>query len=426
MSEAPRQRVGPIGKILYDSGVVSREQVTEALEIQRQEGGKTFEILVRLGHLSKDDLHAVLSQQAGVASIDLARFKVSSEFVGLIPKELALRELVLPIDRMGKLLSVAMACPLDVTTIEQIEEMTGLRVKALLCKYDDIVAAVEKYYPKVDGGVVEMHTFEMPTRHAASPVKNCTEDVKQLDMLAAAPGLLDKILELTVPGKVDLKAVMQTASADPALVGWLLALANSPAYGMYSQVDSLGLALTLLGGEGTRSGVEQLKKLGPQPKADFGAAYESSRKASLIAATLAKKSGRVERGTAYTAGLLRRLGWFALATVTSAEYLGTSQDEATQCEEERKRYGLSHLEAGSIVANRWRYPQSLVAAVGMPVGSDTDAPNLLAAIAELSTALAERGAASGVGALAGHEQSLSALGLDSATALKEAEKILAS
>ncbi len=425
MSEAPRQRVGPIGKILYESGVVSREQVTEALEIQRQEGGKTFEILVRLGYLSKDDLHAVLSQQSGVASIDLARFKVSSEFVGLVPKELALRELVLPIDRMGKLLSVAMACPLDVTTIEQIEEMTGLRVKALLCKYDDIVAAVEKYYPKGEGGVVEMHTFEMPMRHGTPAIKNCTDDVKQLDMLAAAPGLLDKIMDLTAPGKVDLKAVMQTASADPALVGWLLALANSPAYGMYSQVDSLGLALTLLGGEGTRSGVEQLKKLGPQPKTDFGVAYESSRKASLIAATLAKKSGRVERGTAYTAGLLRRLGWFALATVTSAEYLGTSQDEAVQCEEERKRYGLSHLEAGSIVANRWRYPQNLVAAVGMTVGSDTDAPNLLAAIAEVSTALAERGAASGADALAGHERSLSVLGLDSATALKEVEKILA-
>lgn len=422
MSEAPRQRTGPIGKTLYEAGVVTREQVTEALDVQRREGGKTFEILIRLGHLNKDDLHAVLSQQPGVASIDISRFKVSPEYLSLIPKELALKELVLPIDKMGKLLTVAMACPLDITTIEELESLTGLRVKAVLSKYDDIVAALEKYYPSEAQGEGELPTFELPSRHGAASTRNLTEEIKQLEMLAAAPGLLDKVMAASKDG-ADLKVLMQTASADPALAGWLLALANSPAYGMPSQVESLGLAVALLGAPGVRSAVELMKKSAPQPKSDFSEAYESTRTASLIAAALAKKSGKVERGSAFTAGLLRRLGWFVLATLQPGDYPNGQVGEVEFCEQERKRFGLSHVEAGAIMANRWRYPEALVGAIGAsPVQEGASHP--LAAVAVLSNLLAEKGRAQGAACLDGQQHHLAALAIDREAAFKEAEKIL--
>jgi len=91
LSETQRQRVGTIGKILFEAGAVTREQVTEALELQRAEGGKTVEILFRLGYLDSETLHGVLSRLAGIASIDLVRFNVSTELASLIPKYMAMR-----------------------------------------------------------------------------------------------------------------------------------------------------------------------------------------------------------------------------------------------------------------------------------------------------------------------------------------------
>ncbi len=427
MSETQRTRVGPIGKILFDAGVVTREQVTEALDIQRAEGGKTFEILVRLGYLDKDALHSVLSRLQGIATIDLDHFKVSPDLLGLVPKEIALRELVLPIDKLGKLLTVAMACPLDVDTIDQIEQITGLKVKAMLCRYDDVAEAVEKHYPKARTGSEVLPTYELPTRHqtAATATRNLTEDVKRLEVLAAAPGVMDKLLQATQGAQPDLRAAMQTAAADPALAGWVVALANTPAYGMPSQVESLGLAVALIGADGLCASVGTLKKDAPQPRADFAAAYELSRKASLAAAILAKKSGKVDRGAAYTAALLRRLGWFTLATLAPAEVVSLiSAGEAARCDEERKRFGISHLDAGALTASRWRFPEALLAAVSSPEEVKPSRANALLAVACVAATLVERGAAEGAGCLSHMPHHLTTLGLDAATAFEEVRKVI--
>jgi len=64
-----------IGELLINEGLINQEQLAEALEKQKHSGGKTFEILLRLGHLDKDKLHTMLSKQPGVASIDLSRMK---------------------------------------------------------------------------------------------------------------------------------------------------------------------------------------------------------------------------------------------------------------------------------------------------------------------------------------------------------------
>lgn len=427
MSETQRPQAAPIGKLLFDAGAVTREQVTEALDIQRREGGKTFEILIRLGYLDKDALHSVLSRQSGIASIDLERFKVSGDLISIIPKDMALRELVLPIDQLGKLLTVAMACPLDLETIARIEQITSLKVKALLCKYDDIAAAVEKHYPRQSDSPGQMPTFELSSKHGGQvPGRNLTEDVKRLDALAIAPGVLDKLTDIAKPGAVDLRAATQTAAADPALAGWLLAVANTPAFGLAGQVDSLGLAIALMGGEGIATNAAYLKKEAPQPRADFGEAYDIARRAGLAAALLAKKSGKVDRGAAHTAALLRRIGWFALATVAPMDIqtISLSTDEATQCEEERKKFGLTHLDAGAIIGSRWRFSEAMLSAVSAPSTDTPPSISPLVAVACLSSAFAERGGTEGVNCFTGMERHLSTLGLDAAGAFAEVKKVL--
>lgn len=425
MAEPVRHRPAPIGKMLFEAGVCTREQVEKALEIQRRDGGKTFEILIRLGYLEKDALHSVLSRQQGIASIDLGRFKVSPDLLGLIPKDLALKELVLPIDKLGKLLTVAMACPADVETIAQIEQLTGLSVKAMLARYDDIAAAVEKYYPRGDSQHDALPVFEMPgaRAHAAQPAAGLklTEDIRQLAMPAPLPGVGAKVLELARAANPDLKGLMQAAAADPVLSGWLLAVANSPAYGMPAQVESLGLALALLGAEGVAAAVETLQADSPPPKAQLAQWGAASQKAALAAAVLGKKCGKVDRSAAYTAGLLRRLGVYALGTLSAdAANIPVDLAEEQRCEQERSRFGITHLEAGAILASRWRYPESLLRAYDMAAGSSGSTP--LAAVAILGAALAEQG--SSVDTLAPLAPQLSTLGIDATTAIAETKKVV--
>ena len=71
---------------------------------------------------------------------------IPEELVELVPKEFAERHKVFPIDKLGKMLTIAMACPLDEKTIHELEEITGLRVKAFVCGWEDIDERIRKYY----------------------------------------------------------------------------------------------------------------------------------------------------------------------------------------------------------------------------------------------------------------------------------------
>lgn len=91
----------PMGQILVQAGCITPLQLDEALSEQRKGGGKTFEILIRMGYLDKARLHEVLSKQSGIATIDLVRVTIDREVAKLVPRQFALQQLVLPIDKLG-------------------------------------------------------------------------------------------------------------------------------------------------------------------------------------------------------------------------------------------------------------------------------------------------------------------------------------
>ena len=136
-----RRLAARIGDMLIEAGLITAKQRNEALAVQSKQGGKTVEILLSLGHLTTHDFVEFLAKQPGVASIDLANYEISADLIELVPKDFAIKHEVFPIDRMGKLLTLGMVCPLDTKTIEKLEELTGLRVKPLLCSADDLRAS---------------------------------------------------------------------------------------------------------------------------------------------------------------------------------------------------------------------------------------------------------------------------------------------
>ena len=135
-----------LGEMLLKAGLIKQEQLQEALESQKQNGGKLGYNLVRLGFVQEDDITQLLSEQYGVPSINLRHFEIDEAVIKLIPSEVVQKYLVLPVNRTGATLTIAMADPTNVFAMDDIKFMTGYNVEPVVASEIAIREAVEKYY----------------------------------------------------------------------------------------------------------------------------------------------------------------------------------------------------------------------------------------------------------------------------------------
>ena len=135
-----------LGEILVRENLITSQQLREALEYQRANGGRLGSNLMKLGIISDDVITAVLSRQYGVPSINLDLFQIDEETIELITHEVAIKYMVLPISKIGASLTLAMADPTNVFAMDDIKFMTGLNVEPVISSEASIVAAISKYY----------------------------------------------------------------------------------------------------------------------------------------------------------------------------------------------------------------------------------------------------------------------------------------
>lgn len=140
-----------IGELLVLDGLITERQLNDALVSQQGHGGRILDRLVMLGYVSTQSISKFLARQPGVSSIVLSNYRVRRELLTLIPREFAQSRQIFPIDRLGNLLTVGMVCPLDEATIGELESLTGLRVKPMLCSPDCIYTAIARHYEMDDG-----------------------------------------------------------------------------------------------------------------------------------------------------------------------------------------------------------------------------------------------------------------------------------
>src|SRR5437867_7256711 len=137
---------GKLGEILLKENLISPEQLKQALEHQKSNGGRLGNTLVKLGFLSDDEVTAVLSRQYGVPSINLSYFEVDPNVIKLIPMETAIKYQVLPLSRVGSSLTLAMVDPTNVFAMDDIKFMTGLNVEPVVVAEASVQTAIAKYY----------------------------------------------------------------------------------------------------------------------------------------------------------------------------------------------------------------------------------------------------------------------------------------
>jgi type IV pilus assembly protein PilB len=135
-----------LGEILVRENLLTAQQLREALDYQREHGGRLGFNLVKLGLVSDDMITAVLSRQYGVPSVNLELFDIDGSVLRLIPQEVAQKYSVLPLSRVGATLTLAMVDPTNVFAMDDIKFMTGLNIEPVVVSEASVQEAIGKYY----------------------------------------------------------------------------------------------------------------------------------------------------------------------------------------------------------------------------------------------------------------------------------------
>jgi type IV pilus assembly protein PilB len=200
-----------IGDLLVKESLISQQQLKEALEHQRVNGGRLGNCLIKLGFVTDDEITAILSRQYGVPSINLSFFDVDPSVVKLIPMETAQKYQILPLSRVGSTLTIAMIDPTNVFAMDDIKFMTGFNIEPVVASETAIREAIDKYYG---------------TTHAIE-LKKVMEDIAVVDNKLLEAGD-DTSLELAAEEEaIDLEGLEQAAEEAPIIKLVNLILSNS-------------------------------------------------------------------------------------------------------------------------------------------------------------------------------------------------------
>src|SRR6266478_5491235 len=135
-----------LGEILVKESLITQDQLQKALEFQRANGGKLGSCLTKMGFITDDDITGVLSRQYGVPSINLKFYEIDPNVIKLIPQDTALRYQVIPLSRVGSVLTIAMTDPTNVFAMDDIKFMTGFNVEPVVASESAIGDAIVRFY----------------------------------------------------------------------------------------------------------------------------------------------------------------------------------------------------------------------------------------------------------------------------------------
>ncbi|HEX7120529.1 MAG TPA: type IV-A pilus assembly ATPase PilB [Longimicrobiales bacterium] len=145
-----------IGELLLREGLITQEQLGKALADARANGTRVGFSLIKLGFIAEEDLTRMLARQYRVPAVDLNRVKLDPKIIRLVPTDLALKHLVLPLRRIGRTLTVAMANPADTRAVEDLRFVTRFDIEPVIVGEYTLRKHIEKYYETSDERLSEI------------------------------------------------------------------------------------------------------------------------------------------------------------------------------------------------------------------------------------------------------------------------------
>lgn len=137
-----------LGQILIKRGLITKEQLKDALDVQKKEGGVLGELLVKLGFVTERDVVVALIVQCGFPYIAVNKYEIDPKVIELIPEKIARQYHLVPLDKVGDVLSIVMANPLDISIIEQVERISECKVATFIATKTEIDEAIDRWYKR--------------------------------------------------------------------------------------------------------------------------------------------------------------------------------------------------------------------------------------------------------------------------------------
>src|SRR5881398_3168291 len=173
-----------LGELLTKASLITQDQLKDALKVQKDTGSKLGETLIKLGFVSEEDITECLSQQFGVPSINLQHFEIDAGVIKLIPGDVARKYNILPVNKTGATITIAMADPTNVFAMDDIKFMTGYNVEPVVASELGIKAAIDTYYGTSSS--LELKKVMEDLQTAESADLEVLEDEEEMDVGALA------------------------------------------------------------------------------------------------------------------------------------------------------------------------------------------------------------------------------------------------
>ncbi|ERP31601.1 type IV-A pilus assembly ATPase PilB [Chitinivibrio alkaliphilus ACht1] len=192
-----------LGEVLVDQGLVSPKMLEKGLLHQKKSGKKLGETLIELGYITENKLIDILSAQLDVQHVILDQIKVKKALTSIIPKELCKKYNILPIYEQGGVITIAMADPTNLRTMDHIKFMTGKEIDAVMASEKEIQKAIERVYED------KMKQMSDLLHHAGQGHEELevVEDEEQMEELTDEEGMeIVKIVNLIIHEAIDEEA----------------------------------------------------------------------------------------------------------------------------------------------------------------------------------------------------------------------------
>lgn len=178
-------RSSRLGELLVKEQVITPIQLKNALDSQRATGSRLGHELTRLGYIEDNELTSFLSKQYGVPSVNLEDFEIPADVLKLISKDVIIRHQVIPINKTGNTLMVAMSDPSNVFAIDDIKFITNFNIDVVVASEQSISEAIEKYYSSEVSFDEVMMDFDMEDEDF-NFADDVDEDINVLDLEKSA------------------------------------------------------------------------------------------------------------------------------------------------------------------------------------------------------------------------------------------------
>lgn len=170
-----------LNELLIESNLVTKEQLDKAIEEQKKRGGGNLsKILIGQGSITENDLMALLSQETDIPIINLSRYKIDQEVARIVPERMARYYRLIPISRLGNIITVATADPFNILAIDDIRFLTNYEIKPVISTDKEILKAIDKCFVS-ESGTLETILKESKEEYVVSTVEEERFEVGEVE-----------------------------------------------------------------------------------------------------------------------------------------------------------------------------------------------------------------------------------------------------